>query len=176
MAAETAMRADVHAHVHPADLPAQGPWGPEKGPESTSTGATRARVIQLHPGQGQEDRPQKKSEDSSGSRRRRKARKAGDLAAAADLVREAAADSDLAEQPMTAVEAWEQIAPGKGEAGGKIKWLCMTAAGLTRALFVTLGHLIIRGSDTRIKAGVLALMILLAVAFSALAGAVAASA
>lgn len=83
----------------------------------------------------------------------------------------AAQASDWAQELMSPVDAVKQIAPGKGDAGNWIVWTAMTAAGLARALFVSVGYLIARGGETRIRAGVAGTVLLAALLIAALAGA-----
>jgi hypothetical protein len=98
--------------------------------------------------------------------------RASDAAAGhAREARAAAATSwAFSESPPPAGEMWRQVLPVKGEAPNKAAWLVMAAAGLFRALVISLcwlvalsvaGNLADTGRRTRIRAGVgLALFVL----------------
>lgn len=84
---------------------------------------------------------------------------------------QAAEASDWAREPMTPVVAAQQIAPAKGEAGRNwIVWTAMTFAGLARFVLVSLGYLVVRGGETRIRAGVATGVLVAAIVISALVG------
>jgi hypothetical protein len=97
-------------------------------------------------------------------------RLAAEAEAAVTALAEAADASDWAAAAMTPVAAWRQVLPAKGEAGNWIIWSCLTLGGLSRALWVSLGNLIVHGTDTRTKAGVATGALLIALAISYLAG------
>lgn len=157
---ETA-RTDVHAHVQDADLAPEAPNQADFDPGSVRAGATRARAISHLRLVGQ----------GSGRSSEKSARQ-DELSAALAATGHAAQASDWAGELMSPVEAIKQIAPAKGEASNWIIWLAMSLAGLSRAGFVSVGYLIARGGETRIRAGVAGGLLLLAVALSWLAGAV----
>lgn len=170
MTPESTVNRDVHAHAQDADLAGKRPWGRRKDRKSAPAPATQARVIQFQPRQSQEATPEETSDDSGRSRKRSKTSQSSELAAGLNLLTETARESDLAEQPMTVIESWEQIFPERGEAPGKLAWIAMSIAGFARAVIVTFGHLIVRGADTRIKAGIQALILLIALALAYAAG------
>jgi hypothetical protein len=93
-------------------------------------------------------------------------RLAAEAEAAVTALAEAADASDWAAAAMTPVAAWRQVLPAKGEAGNWIIWSCLTLGGL----WVSLGNLIVHGTDTRTKAGVATGALLIALAISYLAG------
>jgi len=87
--------------------------------------------------------------------------------AAAGHVREARAAAATSwgfnESPSPAGEMWRQVLPLKGEAANAVVWLGKTAAGLFRAVVITVcwlvalsvaGNLADNGRRTRIRAGV----------------------
>jgi hypothetical protein len=132
---------DVRAHMHLADLAENPDLHPDSG-VNPARGAARARVIPLRPEHRQDPAP----ENDRGLD--------GGLAAGLQAVREAAEDSDLARAPMTVWTAFEQLAPAKGEASGKLVWTAMTFAGLLRLIYLAVGHLVAKGGETRIRAAV----------------------
>lgn len=93
------------------------------------------------------------------------------LAEMHDSSRRALDESDLAEQHLTPAEAFDLIPPAKGEAGNPVIWTAMILAGLARFVIVSLGHVIALGGATRTRAGLLTLVILLALSASWAAGA-----
>lgn len=162
MVPENATASDVHAHMHIADLAGkpENPWGFER--KSARAGAPRdARVIPLHPDQEQEEPPRKIRRDRTGL--------GGELQAGIAAANAAADSSDWARPAMTPVLACKQVAPRKGEAGNWITWSAMTVAGLLRAAWVSIGYLIVLGTDSRTKAAVTTSMLVAAVALSMLA-------
>lgn len=163
MAPDNATASDVHVHAHPADLAGKSGYRGGSDPKSARTGATRdARVPHLHLVQ-QEDRPEKISA--------RRAGQGGEIDAALAALSQAADASDWARELMTPVSAARQVAPAKGEAGGNwIVWTAMTVAGLARLIIVSLGYLVARGGETRIRAGVVAGVLVAAIVVGALAG------
>ncbi len=72
----------------------------------------------------------------------------------------------LTEVPLTAGEAWRDVFPQPGTAPNKAAWLAMTAAGLFRALAVSLLHLFLLAVGTRMRAGVALAICVLTVAGS----------
>lgn len=160
MAPDNATAGHVHAHAHPADLAGKPGFRGGSDPKSARTGATRdTRVPHLHLVE-QEDRPEKIS-----------ARRAGESEAALAALTQAADASDWARDVMTPVAAAKQVAPAKGEAGGNwIVWTAMTVAGLARLIIVSLGYLVARGGETRIRAGVVMGVLVAAIVIGALAG------
>jgi hypothetical protein len=84
---------------------------------------------------------------------------------------DAAEASDWASELMSPVDAIKQIAPRKGEAGNWIIWSAMTIAGLARVLLVSLGYLVARGGETRIRAGAVTGLLVAAIVIGWLAGA-----
>lgn len=165
MAPDNAAAAHVHVHTHPADS-AQNPGNrAHSGPKSAPAGATRARVIPLRPDLRQED-PQTQFPQGRTARREGPAEefRAG-IEAAAEAVRE----SDWAREPMSVLDAARKIVPASGEASGKIAWVGMSVAGLLRLLLVGLGHLIAYAGETRIRAAVTGLVIVLSLVAAAAA-------
>jgi hypothetical protein len=149
-------------HVH-SDGPNLAPGAAQKGKngQDPARRPARARVIShLHlvdQGYGQEDAAPHLG--------------ASLLAEMAEQTAAATADSDLARQHMTPAEAFELILPERGESRrNPIVWTAMTYAGLARFVIVSLGHLVAVGGQTRIRAGILATVVLLALAGSWIAG------
>lgn len=169
MAATEAATNDVHVHAHPADL---GPKTEKRGifrRKTARTDATRAGVIpqlRLVDQASEQKRQTKAAKPSSGGL-------AEELRAGQKVALAAAEDSPWSGQLMSPIEAIKQVAPSKGEAANWIIWTAMTLAGLARVLLVSTGYLIARGGDTRIKAGVVAAVIVLALSLAALLGAAA---
>jgi hypothetical protein len=162
---ETTHDTDVRAHTHSADHP-QGrgnPW--HSGPESASARVTRdARVIPIRREVRQEppqDQPAPRKATGGLS---------AEMQAATAAVKNAAENSDWAAEAMTPVAAWMQVAPRRGEADNWIIWAGMTAAGIARGVLVSLGYLVVRGGETRLRAGVAAGILILAMAAAFLAG------
>jgi hypothetical protein len=157
---------DVHVHAHRADLAPETGNRADSGRKSARTPATQARVIPLRTDLRQED-PEKKSERAGrGSRSPLEA----ELAAGWAVVAETAQASEYARAPMTPVEAAKQVAPARGEAGNWMLWSAMTAAGVARLVLVSVGHLIAHGGETRLRAAVVTMIFLLALAGGYLAG------
>jgi hypothetical protein len=152
--------------MHPADYTRRtgNPWRFE--PESASARATRdARVIHMPRRAGQERPP-----ESPPAPRKAPGGLAAEAQAAGAVLKAAAEGSDWAAEAMTPVAAWSQTFPHKGEAGNWIIWSGMTFAGVSRGLLVSLGYLIARGGETRIRAGVATGVLFLALTISYLAG------
>jgi hypothetical protein len=72
----------------------------------------------------------------------------------------------ITEVPLTAGEAWRDVLPAAGSASTKTVWVAMAAAGIFRALAVSLLHLFLFAVDTRIRAGVALVVCVLAAAGS----------
>lgn len=159
MAPSEAAAADVRAHTHPADL------APETGNrafwrrKSARADATPAHAVPHLKVVDQEIRGSSKKSSSD-----------GELAAGLAAMTRAAEESDWNEELMSPVEAIKQIAPAKGEASNWIIWSAMTVAGLARAVLVSLGYLVARGADTRIKAGAITGLLMAVILISWLAG------
>lgn len=173
MVPETMPEADVHAHAHRADQAQkpENPWG--FGSESASTPASRdARVIPINRRARQESAPEPPAGDRKPETKpaRAPAGLRSEAGAVGETMRKAAENSVWATEAMTAVDAWKRVAPGKGEAENWIFWTVMTAAGVCRAAWNSLGHLILLGTDTRIKAGVATAVLLAALVTAFLAG------
>jgi hypothetical protein len=166
VAPETMPDSDVRAHVHPADS-ARNPGNPGgSGPESASARASPdARVIPINR-QARQEQPQ----NPPPAPPRAPGGLTAEARAAQGALRAAAENSDWAAMPMTPVAAWSQVAPSKGEAANWIIWVGMTGAGIARAVLVSLGHLIAHGGQTRLRAGVAAGVLVLALSISFLAG------
>jgi hypothetical protein len=58
------------------------------------------------------------------------------------------------EQPPALAEVWRHVFPARRSAPGKAAWLAMTAAGLFRALVISVLWLLALAVATRIRAGV----------------------
>lgn len=161
---------DVRAHVHRADLAPEAGNQPGFGPKSARPGARAgARVPHLHL-VDQEPAPDSVPDDPIPGSNRPGAGLAEELRAAVSALDEAAGDSDWATPPMNPVEAWKQLAPSKGEAGNWIIWTAMAAAGLARGIWVSLGYLVLRGTETRIRASVATAALLVALVLAFLTG------
>lgn len=167
MGAETAGLADVHVHAQCTDQgPKTGnPWDFE--PKTARTPVSRdARVIPIRPDHRQGDQPDEiQASEPAPSKPR-----GGEFEAAAKLLTEQAVDGGWDREPMTPLEAFKTITPAKGEASNWIIWSGMTLAGLARVLIVTAGTVIVRGGDTRIKAGAVSGVLLIALTIAYLAG------
>lgn len=146
-----ATAADVHAHTHPAGFAEKADFTPDSGSKSARADATPARVIPLRKDLRQGDR----QTDRPAGREARPAGPGQELGAGLKAARDGAAGSELARSPVTVLDALEQIAPSKGEAGNWIAWTAMVLAGLLRLGWLSLGHLIaFGGGQTRIRAAV----------------------
>lgn len=155
--------ADVHAHAHRADL------APETGnralsePKSARPGARARAVAHLHlvdQGSARDSGPGVESPGLGSA-----------LLDELEAMRLSAEASGWAREPMTPVAAVQQIVPAKGEAGRNwIVWTAMTFAGLARFVLVSLGYLVVRGGETRIRAGVATGVLVAAIVISALVG------
>jgi hypothetical protein len=152
---------DVRMHVQSRDHAPEGPWstppgGEIRGPAGPRVRDTRLRVVD------QDERADPAEKDRPGL----------GLAVLDDLLAsaaEAAAESDWSAEAMTPVAAIKTVAPRRGEAGNWIIWTAMTLGGLARLILVSLGYLIAKGGETRIRAGVAATVFLLAMALGAVA-------
>lgn len=165
----------VHARAMRADLAQEGGFQPQNGTGSACPGAPAgARVSHLRL-VDQEAAGNLVLDDPPPPGKRRPG--AGLAAALTEEARaaqaalaDAAGDSDWAAEAMTPVAAWSQVAPRKGEADNWIIWTAMTVAGVCRGVLVSLGYLIARGGETRIRATVAAGAFLLALTIAFLAG------
>jgi len=92
------------------------------------------------------------------------------MQAAKATLTDAADDSLWAVPAMTPVAAWRQALPAKGEAANWIIWTGLSLGGLFRALWVSTGNLVVRGTDTRTKAGVATAALVIALTIAFLAG------
>lgn len=149
----------AHAHVQPENLASWGAQRPETGPDSARRPA-RARVI-----------PHLKVVDQEFEQEQaEKARAALGAELLAEMAAETArmaADSDFAEQHMTPADAFSEIFPEKGEARrNPLVWTAMSLAGFARFLIVSLGHMIALSGATRIRAGVITTVLVLALVAS----------
>jgi len=151
---------DVQAHVHTGDHPLHPlGGGASEAKSARAMRDARARAIPHLHVVDQDER--------AGSTENGRPSLGGGILD--DLVA-ASADSDWSTEAMTPVAAIKAVAPRKGEAGNWIIWTAMTLGGLARLILVSLGYLIAKGGETRIRAGVAAAVFLLAVAFGAAAG------
>jgi len=162
---------DVRAHVHRPDLAREHGFEARKGAESACPGAPAgARVPHLRlVDQGTAPNPEPYAPPPP-PRGGLGAALAEELRAAQAQAAASAAGSDWAVEAMTPVLAWTRLAPAKGEAANWIIWTVMTAAGLCRALWNSAGYLVVKGTDTRIKAGVATGVLLIALGMAYLAG------
>jgi len=160
---------DVHAHAQRADLAPETGERPFSEPKSARPWARARAVAHLHlvdqgPARDSEPEPDEVLD----------AERSGLGSALLDemtAMSEAAEASDWAREPMTPVVAAKQIAPAKGEAGKNwIVWTAMTFAGLARFILVSLGYLVARGGETRIRAGVVTGVLVAAIVIGSLAG------
>lgn len=158
----TAQPMDPQAHMHPGNLASEGAEKPGNGRNSARRPARARAVPHLH----LVDQDQA-AETTEKPRRPLGAELLDEMATETAAL---AAESDFAEQHLTPVDAFGQILPERGEAGrNPIVWTAMSLAGLARFLIVSLGHTICLAGNTRIKAGVMTTVILLAIAASWLA-------
>jgi hypothetical protein len=159
---DNATAPDVHVHAHRADLAGNpGSRADSASKSARAPGDAPARAVpHLHLVE-QEDPAEKISARRGG----------GETEAALAALAQAADASDWAREPMTPVAAAQQIAPAKGEAGKNwIVWTAMTLAGLARFILVSLGYLVARGGETRIRAGVVTGVLVAAIVIGSLAG------
>jgi hypothetical protein len=155
----------VHAHTHPADLASETGKQPVSERKSAGPWARARAVPHLHL-VDQSPAPDPVPDDAVPETGLGSA-----LLDEMEAVRLAAEASDWAREPMTPVTAAKQIAPAKGEAGRNwIVWTAMTVAGLARFILVSLGYLVARGGETRIRAGVVTGVLVAAIVISALVG------
>lgn len=173
MATSEAAASDVHAHAHRAD---QAPETAKRrlfGRKTARADATPAGVIPQLRLVDQESTAKSQTESPKAPSRPFGAGLSDELKAGQKVALDAAEDSPWDGQLMSPIDAIKQVAPSKGEASNWIIWTAMTIAGLARVLLVGTGYLIARGGDTRIKAGVVAAVIVLALSLAALLGAAA---
>lgn len=165
MGAPEATTDDVRVHVHPADQAATEPKRRFFGRKSAPAGATPAGVIPQLRLVDQESGPNRQTNDSEPGSIFGSAL-LDELEAGQKVAAEAAEDSEWSGELMSPFEALKQTAPAKGEAANWIIWSAMTLAGMARVLLVTLGYLIARGGQTRIRAGVVAGLLVTVLALS----------
>lgn len=166
MALNEAAASDVHVHAHAPDLAGKPGDRADSRLKSARADATHARAVpHLHlVDQGfVPDDPRPADREPTGAR-------TGELEAALEATARAAEASDWARELMTPVAAAKQVAPAKGEAGNWIIWTAMTVAGLARLILVSLGYLVARGGETRIRAGVVTGVLVAAIVISVLVG------
>jgi hypothetical protein len=158
---------DVHAHAHAEDLaPKPAKRRGFHWKSARAQGDACARVIPDDVDLRQEDL-EKTAKPASRVLAESLLQEAVE---AMELTRETAENSDFNREPMTAVAAWKQVAPGKGEAGNWVAWTALTAAGLARALIISLAYGVALCAETRVGASVIALIFITAVAIATLAG------
>ena len=161
----TEQLSDVHAHAHGSDLAEEPAKGTDFEAESAGRPA-RARVIPAF-WRGRQGSDRKKIDvapEAPSEQNQAPEESSWDIGSVhadeLEAAAKAAEKSAMATVPMTPVRAAKQIFPGKGEAGSKgqagrfVVWSAMTAAGLIRALMVTVGWTISSAFETRIRAGV----------------------
>ncbi len=95
---------------------------------------------------------------------------AGEVAAARAAVQEAAEKSEYAKPLTTPVEIAKKIVPGKGESANAITWTAKTVAGTLQFLITGAAWLLAQAGQTRLRATVLTLVLLLAMTAGWLAG------
>lgn len=157
----TAQPADVHEHMRTANLAPEGGENAENGRRSARRPA-RARVIPHLRVVDQEETPEESSPTLG-------AQLLAEIAAESAA---AAAESDFARQHLTPADAFYEMLPESGAARrNPIVWTAMALAGVARFVIVSLGHTIALAGETRIRAGVLSLLLLVALALSWAAGA-----
>lgn len=163
---------DVQAHMRQRDLAGKPAKEPSEGAKSAGAPA-RARVIQLRPDLRQDATPIIEPDVSPAEQTQQGGLGASLLAemqAAQAAAREEAEDSELAQPAMTVLQAFEQVAPAKGEAPNKTTWVAMTLAGVLRVLIVGAGNLLAAGGSTRIRAAVTSTVLVTALTLSWLLG------
>jgi hypothetical protein len=162
---------DVRVHMHRADLAPETGNRAVSGPESARPPARARAVSHLRVvDQGSAPVP-----DDDVLAAEEKGFGVGsmlldELEAGRRATATAAEASDWASELMSPVEAAKQIAPRKGEASNWIIWSAMTFAGLARVLLVSLGYLVARGAETRIRAGAITGLLVTVIVISWLAG------
>ena len=159
---------DVHVHAHRADLAPETGNRPLSEPKSARPGARARAVAHLHLVDQGPARDSGPAPDEALD-----AERPGLGSALLDemtAMSQAAEASHWARELMTPVAAAKQVAPAKGEAGNWIIWTAMTVAGLARLILVSLGYLVARGGETRIRAGVVTGVLVAAYVISVLVG------